>query len=159
MRPKALTGSADQGHEALIARGGLARTFGSLAGFLALTLLAAGLYLIDDAWVHPVRAQAGAVIVGACAIALGMTVLAYLVRSRRSTSLRLEEARTPLRIAQSQLPETARSANSKLPPHLAFQRIYADTYWIDSARSRHTYPSCSKPANGVVSPRAMRSAR
>src|SRR5581483_10251947 len=92
-------------HAALAARGGLARTFGSLAGFLASLLLGTGLYLIADAWRHPVRAQAGAVIAGACAIALGITVLGYLLKSHRSPALHGEGNRPARRRRlQSQLP-------------------------------------------------------
>jgi hypothetical protein len=123
-------------HAALAARGGLARTFGSLAGFLASLLLGTGLYLIADAWRHPVRAQAGAVIAGACAIALGITVLGYLLKSHRSPALHGEGNRSARRQPlQSQLPREGRRA--EMVPHLTFQRIYADKCWIESPRDRH----------------------
>jgi hypothetical protein len=58
----------------LVIRGGLARTFGGLAGFLALICLILGLYLLRDAFEHPLDAQA----VGVLAAALSLTVSAIL---------------------------------------------------------------------------------
>lgn len=40
----------------LVVRGGLARTFGSLASFLAVSFLFCGLYLLADAFAHPLDA-------------------------------------------------------------------------------------------------------
>jgi hypothetical protein len=42
----------------LVIRGGLARTFGSLVIFLAMLFLCLGSYLLGDAFVHPLDAQA-----------------------------------------------------------------------------------------------------
>ena len=54
--------------KSLLARGGLARTFGSLASFLALLFLVGGLYLLGDAFEHPLDAQAAAVLAAAFSI-------------------------------------------------------------------------------------------
>jgi len=56
----------------LIVRGGLSRTFGSLAGFSALGLLPLGIYLLADAFAHPVDAEVAGLIVAAFAIAIAM---------------------------------------------------------------------------------------
>ena len=68
----------------LVVRAGLSRTFGSLAGFLALLFLSFGVYLLADAFAHPVAAGAAALIVAAFAIALA----ALLFLSLQATALR-----------------------------------------------------------------------
>jgi len=68
----------------LIVRAGLSRTFGSLAGFAALALLALGIYLLADVFAHPVDAQAAGLIVAAFSIALA--VLLFFHRFRRAES-------------------------------------------------------------------------
>src|SRR5215467_723270 len=79
----------------LIVRGGLSRTFGSLAGFAALGLLALGIYLLGDAFAHPVDAEAASVIVAAFAIAIAMLLLVFIFKQRRLPQLlwRKESAR------------------------------------------------------------------
>lgn len=67
----------------LIVRAGLSRTFGSLAGFTALGLLSLGIYLLADAFAHPVDAQAAGVIVAAFAIAIAMLLLVFIFKPRR----------------------------------------------------------------------------
>lgn len=57
----------------LVVRAGLSRTFGSIAGFAALGLLSLGIYLLADAFSHPVDAEAAGVIVAAFAIAMAIT--------------------------------------------------------------------------------------
>ena len=78
-------------HRALAQRGGLARTFGSLAGFLALTFLSVGFYLINDAWMHPVHAQSAALILGACALSSAAILLIYLLKPHRQLEAPREE--------------------------------------------------------------------
>ena len=67
----------------LVVRGGLSRTFGSLAGFTALGLLSLGIYLLADAFAHPVDAEAAGVIVAAFAIALAILLFVFLLRPQR----------------------------------------------------------------------------
>ena len=67
----------------LVVRAGLSRTFGSLAGFLALLFLSFGVYLLADAFAHPVDAGAAALIVAAFAIALAALLFFYLFKPRR----------------------------------------------------------------------------
>ena len=67
----------------LIVRGGLSHTFGSLAGFSALGLLAFGVYLLADAFAHPLEAGAAGLLVAAFAIALAMLLLVFILKPRR----------------------------------------------------------------------------
>ena len=67
----------------LVVRAGLGRTFGSLAGFLALLFLSVGIYLLTDAFAHPVDAEAAALITAAFAIALAALLFFYLFKPQR----------------------------------------------------------------------------
>jgi hypothetical protein len=67
----------------LVVRAGLSRTFGGLAGFAAVSLLSLGIYLLADAFAHPVDAQAAALIVAAFAMALAIVLFFFLFKSRR----------------------------------------------------------------------------
>jgi riboflavin transporter FmnP len=80
----------------LVIRGGLARTFGSLASFLAVLFLVGGLYLLGDAFEHPLDAQAAAVLAAAFSITLASILLYFLLKPRhgqrpRSTRFRRVE--------------------------------------------------------------------
>ena len=70
---------------ALLVRGGLPRTFGSLAGFLSLLLSCIGVYLIEDTLRHPVRAVDGALLVAGFVLGLAVTLLYFLLHPRRGT--------------------------------------------------------------------------
>jgi ABC-type Na+ efflux pump permease subunit len=65
----------------LVIRGGLARTFGSLASFLAVLFLILGFYLLGDAFEHPLDAQ---VLAAAFSIALAAILLYFLLKPRRA---------------------------------------------------------------------------
>ena len=58
----------------LVVRGGLVRTFGSLAGFLAVIFLCGGLYILEDAFANPPAAFI---------ITLAAMLLFYLVKPRK----------------------------------------------------------------------------
>jgi uncharacterized BrkB/YihY/UPF0761 family membrane protein len=75
-------------HKPLVLRGGLARTFGSLASFLAMLFLLLGLYLLRDALEHPLDAQAAAVLAAAFSITLAVILLYYLLKPRHRKRLR-----------------------------------------------------------------------
>lgn len=66
----------------LVARAGVARTFGGLGGFLAIMFLGAGVYLLQEALSDPLRAQAVGLIAGAFILALA-TILLYFIFSPR----------------------------------------------------------------------------
>src|SRR5215467_2008479 len=76
----------------LIVRAGLGRTFGSLSGFLAVLFLSMGIYLLADAFAHPVDAEAAALIVAAFAIALSALLFFYLFKPQRFGGRRLRSA-------------------------------------------------------------------
>lgn len=67
----------------LVIRGGLARTFGSLAGFLAVLSMVLGFYLLHDALEHPLAAQAVAVLAAAFSITLAVILFYFLLKPRR----------------------------------------------------------------------------
>ena len=67
-------------HRQLLSRSHPARTFRSLAAFLALLFLSGGIYLVAEPLVHPVTEHDIGVIAGAFAIALASILLFYLVR-------------------------------------------------------------------------------
>jgi hypothetical protein len=56
MRAETLVRAAAHHVKPLVIRGGLAHTFGSLASFLAVLFLLFGLYLLGDAFEHPLAA-------------------------------------------------------------------------------------------------------
>lgn len=62
----------------LIVRAGLSRTFGSLAGFAALGLLALGVYLLANAFAHPLDAEAAGLIVAALAMAVSILLFVFI---------------------------------------------------------------------------------
>jgi hypothetical protein len=66
----------------LAVRAGLARTFGGLAGFVVVTFLCVGLYILEDAFANPLNAGAAAVICAAFIIALAAMLLFYLIIPR-----------------------------------------------------------------------------
>jgi hypothetical protein len=67
----------------LVVRGGLVRTFGSLAGFLAVTFLCGGLYILEDAFANPLDAGAAALVSAAFIITLAAMLLFYLIKPRK----------------------------------------------------------------------------
>ena len=66
----------------LVIRGGLARTFGSLVIFLAVLFLCLGSYLLGDAFVHPLDAQALAVLAAALSITLSSILFYFLLKPK-----------------------------------------------------------------------------
>ena len=66
----------------LIIRAGLARTFGGVAGFVATLFLLLGLYLLRDAFEHPLDAQALLVLAAALGITLAVILFYYLLKPK-----------------------------------------------------------------------------
>ena len=115
--------------KSLVIRGGLVRTFGGLAGFLVVTFLCAGLYILEDAVANPIAVQAAALIFGAFIIALATILLFYLIRpessprtSRREQTLHLELL--PQRELLEEAPVTPSQESSR--EGLVYQRVYKD---------------------------------
>lgn len=68
--------------KSLVIRGGLARTFGSLVGFFALICLLLGLYLLREAFAHPLDAQAGGILAAALSITLSAILFYFLLKPK-----------------------------------------------------------------------------
>jgi len=67
---------------ALLVRSGLSRTFGGLGSFLAVIFLGTAIYLLQESFTDPLRAQAVGLIAGAFIIALA-TILIYFIFTPR----------------------------------------------------------------------------
>jgi len=66
----------------LVIRGGLARTFGGLASFLAVLFLLLVLYLLGDGFQHSLDAQASGVLAAAFSITLAAILLYFVIKPR-----------------------------------------------------------------------------
>jgi hypothetical protein len=75
----------------LVVRGGLARTFGGLAGFIVVTFLCWGLYILEDAFSNPLEAGAAPLSGGAFIIALAAMLLFFLIKPRKRSRIRRAE--------------------------------------------------------------------
>ena len=113
----------------LVVRAGLGHTFGGLILFQAALFLACGVYILEDAFAHPLAAQAAAVIFAACVIALAALLLFYLLKPR--TRAEASNSQIP---SDSSLPmKKSIPGVSSVPVYrndsrkdLAYQRIYVD---------------------------------
>ncbi len=85
--------SAQHISKPLVIRGGLARTFGSLVIFLAVLFLCLGFYLLGDAFIHPLDAQALAVLGAALSITLASILLYFLLKPRQRQRPRITRFR------------------------------------------------------------------
>ncbi len=113
----------------LVVRAGLNRTFGSLAAFAALGLLALGSYLLMDAFAHPVNAEAAGLIVAAIAIALAILLVFFLFKPRRTPDELQSEA--PEHVARHRAKAAFHVASGAIRQHdlrvdLPYQRAYVD---------------------------------
>ncbi|HEY2546183.1 MAG TPA: hypothetical protein VGI46_08975 [Candidatus Acidoferrum sp.] len=88
MRAETLVRIVTNDVKPLVIRGGLARTFGSLAGFLALLFLIFGFYILEDAFEHPLAAQAAAILAAAFSITLAAILIYFLLKPRRGARSR-----------------------------------------------------------------------
>ena len=121
--------SAPRHSESLVVRAGLGRTFGSLVGFLAFVLLAGGLYILEDAFAHPMEAQAAGVIFAACVIALATLLLFYLFKPRKGPEAAgLQSSSEPALPVTESIPRVSslRVYGDDSRKDLAYQRIYVD---------------------------------
>ncbi len=88
MRAETLVRVAAHDVKPLVIRGGLARTFGGLATFLAAIFLLIGSYLLGDAFEHPLDAQAVGVLAAALSITLAAILLYFLIKPRHAQRAR-----------------------------------------------------------------------
>lgn len=118
----------------LVVRGGLARTFGSLAGFLVLLFLCVGLYLLRQVLEAPLESGDAAVITAGVVIALAAILLFFLLRqlTHTRTGARRPSHREPATAGSaSETPGTAAAARQVHPRgNLPYQRFYVDRYRI-----------------------------
>ena len=115
--------------KSLVARGGLARTFGGLAGFLVMILLCAGFYILQDAFADPLNAAGAAVICAAFIITLAAMLLYFLInpkkRLQETTHKHVVDSGTPTAKPLISPPaDAAREHPSR--GNLAYQRFYVD---------------------------------
>jgi hypothetical protein len=66
--------------KALVLRGGLSRTFGSLAAFLAFLLLILGIYLLEDIFANPLTAQPSALLAAGFLLGLDAVLFYFLIK-------------------------------------------------------------------------------
>jgi hypothetical protein len=93
MQAESFLSAAARHAKPLVIRGGLARTFGSLVGFLALLFLLLGFYLLGDAFEHPLSAQDAGVLAAAFSITLAAILLYYLLKPRHAQRMRASRFR------------------------------------------------------------------
>lgn len=112
----------------LIVRAGLNRTFGSLAGFAALGFLSLGIYLLADAFAHPVEAQAVGLLVAAFAIAIAMLLFVFIFKPQRFPEMlqRKDYARMSRQETQSPAELLLTVRHDRLPSDLPYQRTFVD---------------------------------
>jgi hypothetical protein len=115
--------------KSLVVRGGLVHTFGGLAGFLGVTFLCWGLYILKDAYANPLDAGAAALISGAFIFTLAAMLLFFLLKPRkrpRTTSHdRAVDSAAPA--ARSHFhPGAGAEGRGHLHDNLAYQRFYVD---------------------------------
>lgn len=113
----------------LVVRAGLSRTFGSLAGFAALALLSLGIYLLADAFAHPLGAEAAALLVAAFAIALAILLFFFLFKPRRIPRVFEDQALEDFASCGDDAPPPTLlvvARRSKWRMDLPYQRAYVD---------------------------------
>ena len=115
--------------KSLVVRGGLAHTFGGLAGFLIVTFLCGGIYIIEDAFANPLEAGGAALISAAFIITLAAILLFYLIKPRKRLSTMndaraFDSAAVAVQPFFNQPAGAARQDN--LRNNLAYQRFYVD---------------------------------
>ncbi len=115
-----------QSSKSLVFRGGLVHTFGSLVGFIVVTFLCVGLYILEEAFAHPLDAGAAAVITAAFIIALAAMLLIFLIQPGKGS---VRRTRTASLIPQ---PPGSGPSRSRLPGPSA-KIIYAATCRINAS--------------------------
>src|SRR2546425_3431559 len=81
-----------QPSKSLVLRGGLVRTFGGLAGFIVVTFLCGGLYILEEAFANPLDAGAAAVITAAFIITLAAMLLFFLIHPGKRSGRQVRTA-------------------------------------------------------------------
>lgn len=119
--------------KSLVARGGLARTFGGLAGFLVILFLGVGFYILQDAFANPRNAGGAEVLCAAFMITLAAILVFFLLKppktpramSREASASAAQQAVRPsLNLAPMAVRDEAMRNN------LPYQRMYVDHSYI-----------------------------
>jgi len=118
-----------QPSKSLVLRGGLVRTFGGLAGFVGVTFLCGGLYILEEAFANPLDAGAAAVITAAFIITLAAMLLFFLIHPGKkirtaSPDRTADSATTTVRPVCKPLAGPVRQDH--LRSNLSYQRFYVD---------------------------------
>jgi hypothetical protein len=115
--------------KSLVVRGGLVHTFGGLAGFLGLTCLCWGLYILRDALANPLDVGAAALISGAFIFTLAAMLLFFLLKPRKKPRTmshdRAAESAAPA-VRHHSHPVGGAADRNQLRDNLAYQRFYVD---------------------------------
>jgi hypothetical protein len=115
--------------KSLAVRGGPVHTFGGLAGFLGVTFLCWGLYILKEAFANPIDAGAAALISGACIFTLAAMLLFFLVKPRKTPRTmrhdRAAESAAPA-VRHHSHPAGGAAGRDPLRDNLAYQRFYVD---------------------------------
>ncbi len=118
----------------LAVRGGLAHTFGSLAGFLVVSFLCWGIYILEDAFANPLDAGAAAIISAAFIIAVGVILLFYLLKPGMKPRAAPHVRATHLAAAPDRPyyipPPRGTAHHADLRGNLSYQRFYVDPFRI-----------------------------
>jgi hypothetical protein len=115
--------------KSLVARGGLARTFGGLAGFVVITFLCGGFYILEDAFANPLNQGAAAVLCAAFMITLAAILLFFLLKpakSLRTTSLESRACPATASLQPVFQPALRATRNEHSRDNLPYQRVYVD---------------------------------
>jgi hypothetical protein len=115
--------------KSLVVRGGLVRTFGSLAGFLLVTFLCWGIYTLEDVFANPLSAGDAAVIGAAFVITLAAMLLFFLIkpgkRPRMTGQGRAPDSAAPA-VPHFFDPAAGAARQDNLRNNLAYQPFYVD---------------------------------
>ncbi|SRR6266851_6148627 len=115
--------------KSLVVRGGLVHTFGGLAGFVVVTFLCGGFYILEDAFANPRDAGAAAVISGAFIITLAAMLLFFLIKPRKKPRAtrhdRAVDSAAPA-VRPFFNPAAGAVRQDNLRNDLAYQRFYVD---------------------------------
>lgn len=131
----------------LVVRAGLSRTFGSMAGFAALGLLSLGVYLLADAFAHPVDAEAAGLMVAAFSIAMAMLLFVFVFREQKIPEI--FRRREPERISQQRTASSVwlhgTAPRDRVRSDLPYQRTFVDR---SSIRPRTPSPAQARGIAG-----------
>jgi len=107
---------------------GILPRIGSLAGFLVVTFLCGGLYILEDAFANPLEAGGAALISAAFIITLAAILLFYLIKPRKRPPT-INNARafdSAVAVQPFFNPAAGAAHQDNLRNNLAYQRFYVD---------------------------------